>query len=168
MLLFGDCRGVQPLRTERLVYSLLIMQIWATCRQGWRRSDGLAWNGLLPFGEYMAISGLLRLSGPRFPNFGYFLRLLPRSCSTLTLLPFQLATAWLELDLQFELQSLLIFYLLLFCFFCRALAILDGAISGLVVLLEISPSTFAGRWPYMMALYRDLSYFSRDFTVYSP
>ena len=34
MLRFGDCRGVQPLRTGRLVYSLLIMQIWATCRQG--------------------------------------------------------------------------------------------------------------------------------------
>ena len=31
---FGDCRGVQPLRTGRLVYSLLIVQIWATCRQG--------------------------------------------------------------------------------------------------------------------------------------
>ena len=42
----------------------------------------------------------------------------------------------------------------------RALALLDGAISGLVVLLEISPSTFAGRRPYLMALYRDLSYFS--------
>ena len=34
MLRFGDCRGVQPLRTGRLVYSLLIVQIWATCRQG--------------------------------------------------------------------------------------------------------------------------------------
>ena len=31
---FGDCRGVQPLRTGRLVYSLLIVQIWATCWQG--------------------------------------------------------------------------------------------------------------------------------------
>ena len=30
---FRDCRGVQPPRTGRLVYSLLIMQIWATCRQ---------------------------------------------------------------------------------------------------------------------------------------
>ena len=28
------CRGVQPLRMGRLVYSLLIVQIWATCRQG--------------------------------------------------------------------------------------------------------------------------------------
>ena len=34
MLRSGDCRGVQPLRTGRLVYSLLIVQIWATCRQG--------------------------------------------------------------------------------------------------------------------------------------
>ena len=34
MLRFGDCRGGQPLRTGRLVYSLLIVQIWATCRQG--------------------------------------------------------------------------------------------------------------------------------------
>ena len=56
-----------------------------------------------------------------------------------------------------------------YCFvFREALALLDGAISGLVVLLEISPSTFAGRWPYLMALYQGLSYSSRDFTVYSP
>ena len=34
ILRFGDCRGVQPLRTGRLVYSLLIVQIWATCWQG--------------------------------------------------------------------------------------------------------------------------------------
>ena len=33
MLRFGDCRRVQPLRTGRLFYSLLIMQIWVTCRQ---------------------------------------------------------------------------------------------------------------------------------------
>ena len=41
--------------------------------KGWRRSGGLAWNGLLPFGEYMASSGLLRLTSPRFQNFGLFL-----------------------------------------------------------------------------------------------
>ena len=34
MLRFGDCRGVQPLRTGRLVCSLPTMQIWATRRQG--------------------------------------------------------------------------------------------------------------------------------------
>ena len=34
MLRFSDCRGVQPLRTGWLVYSLLIMQILATRRQG--------------------------------------------------------------------------------------------------------------------------------------
>ena len=34
MLRFGVCRGAQPLRTGRLGYSLLIMQIWATRRQG--------------------------------------------------------------------------------------------------------------------------------------
>ena len=58
----------------------------------------------------------------------------------------------------------------IFCCFAvsPALALLDGAISGLVMLLEISPSTLAGRWPYLMALYRGLSYFSRDFIVYSP
>ena len=53
------------------------MHIWATRRQGWCRSGGLAWNGLLPFGEYMASSGLLRLSSPRFSNCGYFLRAHP-------------------------------------------------------------------------------------------
>ena len=34
MLRFCDYRGVQPLRTGRLVYSLVIVQIWATCWQG--------------------------------------------------------------------------------------------------------------------------------------
>ena len=34
MLRFGDCRRVQLLRMGRLVYSLLIMQIWAARRQG--------------------------------------------------------------------------------------------------------------------------------------
>ena len=32
---------------------------------------------MLPFGEYMVSSGLLRLSSPRFQNFGYFLRAHP-------------------------------------------------------------------------------------------
>ena len=41
MLRFGDCRGVQPLRTGRLVYSLLIVQIWATCRG----ADRAVWRG---------------------------------------------------------------------------------------------------------------------------
>ena len=45
--------------------------------RGWRRSSGLAWNGLLPFGEYMASSVLLRLPSPRFQNFGYFPRARP-------------------------------------------------------------------------------------------
>ena len=45
--------------------------------RGWRRSSGLAWNGLLPFGECMASSGLLRLSSPRFQDFGYFPRARP-------------------------------------------------------------------------------------------
>ena len=81
-LRFGDCRGVQLPRMGRLVYSLLTTKIWATRRQGWQTSGGLAWNGLLPFGEYMASSGLLRLY-----------RLIPRSCSALPLLPFHLATA---------------------------------------------------------------------------
>ena len=87
--------------------------------------------------------------------------LIPRSCSTLPLPPFHLATVWLELDLQFELQSLLIPYICCFAFspsvdltwwryigtcrtslrdftvyFRRALALLDGAISGPVVLLS--------------------------------
>ena len=45
--------------------------------RGWRRSSGLAWNGLLPFGEYMASSVLLRLPSPRFQNFGDFPRARP-------------------------------------------------------------------------------------------
>ena len=86
--------------------------------------------------------------------------LVPRSCSTLPLFPSRLATALLELDLQFELQSLLDPYYLVVLLLRRTLALLDGAISGLIVLLEVSPSILAGRWPYSMALYRDLSYFS--------
>ena len=142
MLRFGDCRGVQPLRTERLFYSLLIVQIWATCRQGVAHIGRSGVERFATFWEYMASSGLLRLTRPRFQNFGFiFNGLIPPSCSTLPLLSFHLATAWLELDFQFEIQSLLIPYILLFCF-------------------------FAGRCSYLMALYRDLLYFSRDFIVY--
>ena len=72
MLRFGDCRGVQPLRTERLVYSLLIMQIWATCRQGVAQIGRSGVERFATFWEYMASSGLLRLTSPRFQNFGLF------------------------------------------------------------------------------------------------
>ena len=83
--------------------------------RGWRRSGGLAWNDLLPFGEYMASSGLLRLSSPRFQDFGYFPRARPPFVFHSAVLPSRLVTAWPELDLQFELQSLLIS--LIFCCF---------------------------------------------------
>ena len=132
MLRFGDCRGVQLLRMGRLVYSLLTMKIWATRRQGWRRSSGLAWNGLLPFGEYMASSGLLRLYG-----------FIPRSCSTLPLLAFHFSYCLTRARSSVWATVSADFLYLLFCF-------------------------FAGRWSYLMALYRDLSYSSRVCTVYSP
>ena len=62
----------------RLVYSLLdYADLGDSSAREWRRSSGLAWNGLLPFGEYMASLGLLRSSSPRFQNFGYFLRAHP-------------------------------------------------------------------------------------------
>ena len=57
----------------RLVYSLLdYADLGGSLARGWRRSSGLAWNGLLPFGEYMESLGLLRLLSPRFQNFVYF------------------------------------------------------------------------------------------------
>ena len=54
MLRFGDCRGVQPLRTGRLVYSLLIVQIWATCRQGVTQ---IGWPGVERFATFWGIHG---------------------------------------------------------------------------------------------------------------
>ena len=64
--------------------------------------------------------------------------LIPRSCSTLPLLSFHLAAVRLELDPQFEIQSLLIPLYFVVLLFRRALFSLDGAISGPVVL----PSRF--------------------------
>ena len=61
--------------------------------RGWRRSSGLAWNGLLPFGEYMASSKLLDYQARVFRTFVIFHGVVPRSCSTLPLLPSRLATA---------------------------------------------------------------------------
>ena len=54
MLRFGDCRGVQPLRTGRLVYSLLVMQIWATCRQGVVQ---IGRSGVERFATFLGIHG---------------------------------------------------------------------------------------------------------------
>ena len=60
MLRSGDRRGVRLLRMGWLVHSPLSMRIWAnSSARWWRRLGGLAWNGLLPFGGYMASSGLL-------------------------------------------------------------------------------------------------------------
>ena len=166
MLRFADCRGVQPLRTGRLVYSLLIVQIWATCRQGVAQIGRSGGERFATFWGIHGEFGTTQINKPAFSILWFiFNGLIPRSCSTLPLLSFHLSTAWLKLDLQFGIQSLLIPYILLFCFvarrcsylmalyrdllyfcrdfivyFCRALALLDGAISGLVV-LEISPST---------------------------
>ena len=65
------------------------------CSTGFVRSVSLAsvkkgGNGLLPFGEYVASSGLLIFSKPVFfKNLGFiFNGLIPRSCSTLPLLSF--------------------------------------------------------------------------------
>ena len=58
------------------------------------KNGGLGWNGLLPFGEYVASSGLLILASPRFSKLWFiFNGLIPRSCSTLPLLSFHLAAA---------------------------------------------------------------------------
>ena len=58
------------------------------------KKGGLGWNGLLPFGEYVASSGLLILASPRFSKLWFiFNGLIPRSCSTLPLLSFHLAAA---------------------------------------------------------------------------
>ena len=58
------------------------------------KKGGLGWNGLLPFGEYVASSGLLILASPRFSKLWLiFNGLIPRSCSTLPLLSFHLAAA---------------------------------------------------------------------------
>ena len=69
------------------------------CSTGFVRSVSLAsvkkgGNGLLPFGEYVASSGLLILASPRFSKLWFiFNGLIPRSCSTLPLLSFHLAAA---------------------------------------------------------------------------
>ena len=58
------------------------------------KKGGLGWNGLLPFGEYVASSGLLILASPRFSKLWFiFNGLIPRSCSTFPLLSFHLAAA---------------------------------------------------------------------------
>ena len=58
------------------------------------KKGGLGWKGLLPFGEYVASSGLLILASPRFSKLWFiFNGLIPRSCSTLPLLSFHLAAA---------------------------------------------------------------------------
>ena len=58
------------------------------------KKGGLGWKGLLPFGEYVASSGLLILASPRFSKLWFiFNGLIPRSCSTLPLLSFHLAGA---------------------------------------------------------------------------
>ena len=60
MLRSGDRKGVRLLRIGWLVHSPLTVRIWAnSSARGWRRLGGLAWNGLLPFGGYIASSGLL-------------------------------------------------------------------------------------------------------------
>ena len=58
------------------------------------KKGGLGWKGLLPFGEYVASSGLLILASPRFSKLWFiFNGLIPRSCSTLPLRSFHLAAA---------------------------------------------------------------------------
>ena len=116
MLRFGDSRRVQLLRMGRLVYSLLTMQIWATRRQG-GGADRAVQRGTVCYllGNTWRVRDYLDYQARVFRTLVIFHGLVPRSCSTLPLLPSRLATAWLELDLQFELQSLLIS--LLFCCF---------------------------------------------------
>ena len=81
----------------RLVYNLLDYANLgdSSVGKGWRRSGGLAWNGLLSFlGEYMASSGLLTDYQARvFKTLVIFYGLIPRSCSVLPLLPFHFVTA---------------------------------------------------------------------------
>ena len=94
MLRFGDCRGVQPLRTGRLVYSLLIVQIWATCWQGVAQ---IGRSGVERFATFWGVHdefGTTWINKPAFSKLWFiFNGLIPRSCSTLPLLSFHLATA---------------------------------------------------------------------------
>ena len=95
---------------------------------------------MLPFWEYVASSELLRLSSPRFQNFGHFQRAHPPFVFyfTATFISFSYCLIRARSPVG---ATVSVPYILLFCF-------------------------FAGRCSYLMALYRDLSYFSRDFAVY--
>ena len=142
MLRFGDCRGVQPLRTGRLVYSLLIVQIWATCRQGVAQ---IGRSGVERFATLWGIHGEFGTTWVCKPAFFntlvYFQRAHPPFVFYFTATFISFSYCLIRARSPVEIQSLLIPYILLFCF-------------------------FAERCSYLMALYRDLSYFSRDFIVY--
>ena len=137
MLRFGDCRGVQPLRTGRLVYSLLIVQICATCRQGVAQ---IGRSGVERFATLWGIHGEFGttwVSKPAFFNtLVYFQRAHPPFVFYFTATFISFSYCLIRARSPVEIQSLLIPYILLFCFFRRALFLLDGAISGPVVLLS--------------------------------
>ena len=83
------------------------MQIWAACRQGVAQIGRSGVERLATFWGIHGEFGITYINKPAFSKLWFiFNGLIPRSCSTLPLLSFHLATAWLELDLQFELQSL--------------------------------------------------------------
>ena len=142
MLRFCDCRGVQPLRTGRLVYSLLIVQIWATCRQGVVQ---IGRSGVERFATLWGIHGEFGTTWVSKPAFFktlvYFQRAHPPFVFYFTATFISFSYCLIRARSPVEIQSLLIPYILLFCF-------------------------FAERCSYLMALYRDLSYFPRDFIVY--
>ena len=121
----------------RLVYSLLeYANLGDSLARGLRRSSGLAWNGLLPFGEYLESLGLLRLSSPRFQNFGFWAHPAFVFHFTATSIPFSYCLTRVRSPVWATVSADSLYLLL--CF-------------------------FAERWSYLMALYWDLSYFSSRF-----
>ena len=94
MLRFGDCRGVRLLRMGQLVYGLLTVRIRATRRQG-GGADLAVWRGTVCYllGITWRVRDYLDYQARVFRTLVIFHGLVPRSCSTLPLLPSRLATA---------------------------------------------------------------------------
>ena len=88
MLRFGDCRGVQLLQVGGLVFSLLTMQIWATRRRG-GGADRAVQRGTVCYllGNTWRVRDYLDYQAHVFRTLDIFHGLVPRSCSTLPLLP---------------------------------------------------------------------------------
>ena len=131
-LRFGDRRGARLLRMGWLVHSPLTMRIWVTRRQAGGQIGRSSVEWLATFWGIHGEFGTTLNVKPTFRTFVIFHGLVPRSCSSLSLLPsrstlLKPAYPWtllLKLDLQFGLQSLLIPYYFVVLLFGRALALL--------------------------------------------